>query len=232
MIDLWYAFQSDVSRALLDRYRSLLAPEELARADRFVFERHRDEYLLTRALVRTSLTRVVPEVAPAAWRFEAGPHGRPHVAPSVAAGRAVPSFNLSNAGGMVVCALAADGELGVDVEPLAHAGRILEVQEDVFSEHERARLAELSVDERRRHAVALWTSKEAYVKARTIGLSLPLREISVTPPDRLAFAPGFADQPERWMLSLHDLDSTHLVAVCATRSEDTRVVLRQTIPEP
>ena len=66
---------SDASRA----YEALLEPEERARRDRYLFEPSRREYLLTRALVRTTLSRYAP-VAPAAWRFRANEHGRPEVA--------------------------------------------------------------------------------------------------------------------------------------------------------
>ena len=45
---------------------------------RFVFERDRRQFLITRALVRTMLSRYA-EVAPRDWRFVTNQYGRPEV---------------------------------------------------------------------------------------------------------------------------------------------------------
>jgi 4'-phosphopantetheinyl transferase len=228
VIDVWYLIESEIPDAVSSKYRALLASDELTRMDRYVFERHRREYLFTRALVRTVLSTYAPEIAPAEWRFGKNEYDRPHVAD----GLPQVTFNVSNSNGVIVCAVSTGGEIGVDVEPFDRADQILGVAETVFSVHERADLARLSPDARKRHAVALWTSKEAYIKARAIGLSLRLEKISIRPGGGISFE-GIVDLPERWSFSLHEPVPSHLIAVCAERvpaGASPEVALRKTVP--
>ena len=196
---------------------------------KYVFERHRREYLFTRALVRTVLSSYAPEIAPAKWRFVKNEYDRPSVAP----GLPPLTFNLSNSEGVIVCGVSRHGEVGVDIEPWSRGDQILGVADGVFSPRELADLAALPLEEKRRHAVKLWTSKEAYIKARAIGLSLPLKEFSMLTTGGFAFHAGLADAPERWRLSHHAPLPTHLVAVCAENLrgiDPGEVVMKKTVP--
>src|SRR3989339_662692 len=76
-IHLWYVYSNRVADPkLLSAYRELMNPEEKAQHVRFVFEKGRHEYLMTRALVRTCLSYYA-EVDPSAWTFSKNDHGRP-----------------------------------------------------------------------------------------------------------------------------------------------------------
>jgi hypothetical protein len=76
---LYFAYPEQiVDPGLLDQYRSLLTNDELAQADRFFAPRHRHQYLITRALIRTSLSAHFP-VGPADWRFEKNKFGKPEI---------------------------------------------------------------------------------------------------------------------------------------------------------
>src|SRR5262245_48042034 len=79
-VDLWITFlDPEPGAALLADQRSVLSGEELDRASRFVFEKHRRDYITSHALVRETLSRYAP-VAPSAWTFTSGPRGRPEIA--------------------------------------------------------------------------------------------------------------------------------------------------------
>src|SRR4029453_1384894 len=95
-------------------YRDLITPDENERMVRFVFERDRRQFLITRALVRTMLSRYA-EVAPRDWRFVTNQFGRPEVLDRPAH---VPDlrFNLSHTDGLIACAVTVGREVGVDVE--------------------------------------------------------------------------------------------------------------------
>ena len=111
---LWYVQpESVVDPALLAAYDDLLTPAERQRNRRFVFERHRHQDLVTRALVRTVLSAYCPAVEPRAWGFSLGPFGRPEIAAPAVQPRL--RFNLSHTDGMVVCLVSGDREIGVDV---------------------------------------------------------------------------------------------------------------------
>jgi len=196
---------------LLQAYRDLLAPAERDRLDAIRLEPRRREYLFTRALVRTVLSRYGAS-PPAQWRFAQGPHGRPELDPPAAL-----QFNISNSPGLVGCAVSR-GAVGLDLEPRNRAGQILRLAARVLSWEERRALDALPADARADRALSLWTLKEAYLKARGLGISVPLGDItfSLAAPSGvgLALGPSLADDPARWHLALRD-HAGHRLALCA-----------------
>ncbi len=230
-IDVWVARPPfDAAPELEARYAALLAPDEAERAARFRFDVHRREYLLTRALARATLSEY-RDVAPRAWRFVRNAYGRPSTDPPCGL-----EWNLSNTPSLVVCAVSDGRELGVDVEPLERAPDILEVAETVFSPRERDALAKLDAPSARDRAVTLWTAKEAYMKARGMGMSLPPLAITIgfdgaaTPTIEVA---GAMDDGRAWSVRTCDVQG-HRVAVCvqAAREEALRLAVRETVPRP
>ncbi len=172
-VHLWCACPRSLDdQALLRAYEGLLAAEEARRYDRFRVESARRQYLLTRALVRTALSRYHP-LAPAEWRFRTNADGRPEITPDSEL-----RFNASNCDGLVVCAVARGVDVGVDVEPRSRGAAILEIGSRVFSESELDELSRLPPEARSERALSLWTLKESYGKARGVGLSLPVRSLS------------------------------------------------------
>src|SRR3954451_20032403 len=99
-IDLLQTANTDAI-ANLEAYREWLSADERERMTRFVFDRDRRTFLLTRALVRTTLSRYAA-VPPAAWRFIANDHGRPEILDR-AAGVPDLRFNLSHTDGLIAC---------------------------------------------------------------------------------------------------------------------------------
>jgi 4'-phosphopantetheinyl transferase len=97
-------------------------------------------------------------------------------------------------------------EVGVDVESSSRAEEIVSLASHVFSLAEQAQLEALSATDRPARALSLWTLKEAYIKARGMGLSLPLRKISFlfggTEGIRLRVEAGIDDDPARWRFCL------------------------------
>jgi 4'-phosphopantetheinyl transferase len=195
--------------------RALLTDEERTWLASFRFERDRHEHLVSRALVRACLAHHLGE-RPESFRFRLAEHGKPSLHPP----RDV-FFNASNHRDVVVCALSRHPDLGVDVEPVTRGDEILEVVETVFSPPEMAALRALPLPERRTRAVTLWTVKEAYIKALGLGLSAPLREMTI---DHDADPPVVAGEPE-WFLDVSDRDGARIaVAVRGPRGRP-RVVL-------
>jgi 4'-phosphopantetheinyl transferase len=172
-IHLWLV-ATDVSlpsaqeRLLLD----ILSPEERTRHERFYFARDRLQYLLVHALLRLALSCYVPQ-APQSWEFVANPYGKPALPGDG------PCFNLSHAEGLVACVLADGVELGVDVERLDRQGDWETLARRWLAPEEQDWLTIQPVEGRSTAFLRLWTLKEAYAKARGLGLSLPLDEFAV-----------------------------------------------------
>ncbi len=211
---------------LVARLRSALPEDELARHDRFRHEGAAGEYLGARALVRAALSSWSP-VDPRAWRFAVNEYGRPSVdAPEAPV---VTYFNLSHTRGMIVLALGRDPLVGVDVEPLARTIDVLPIVDRFFSASEASALRALPTSQHHDRFLALWTLKEAYIKARGMGLAIPLGDFSFEPDDdpvRIAFAPTLDDDPMCWRFHRVDLGARHRVAVAAKVSTLTVRLVR------
>jgi 4'-phosphopantetheinyl transferase len=230
-VDLLSTASPDALRRL-DAYRVLMSADEHARMVRFVFDRDRRAFLLTRALVRTMLSRYAP-IAPADWKFIANVHGRPEILDRPSG---VPDlrFNISHTDGLIACAVTIGREVGVDVE---HVGRRLEhdIAARFFAPAEVTDLQALPGDEQRRVFFDYWTLKEAYIKARGFGLALPLGDFAfkLRPPDppAIAFEPSLEDDPATWQFLQHWPTPQHRLALAIRRDgHDLPVRIREVVP--
>lgn len=193
-VHLWFARDADCTPALLQEYRAtLLSPEELIRADRFYFEEHRNQFVLTRALVRTVLSKYAPHIAPHAWCFDKGEYGRPFI---TNAGAPALEFNLSHTAGLVVLALTGAQEIGVDVENFLQRTAPLDVAGHCFSAPEIAALHALPAEAQQERFFHYWTLKESYIKAIGKGLSLPLHRFAMEIEEAAAVEIRVLDAPE------------------------------------
>ncbi|MFC5475601.1 4'-phosphopantetheinyl transferase family protein [Paraherbaspirillum soli] len=235
-IDLWLTFlddQGDIQ--LLEAYRQLLSAEERRRAQRFLRERDRHRYLVTRALVRTVLSRFTG-VAPASLIFKENRYGKPALCGMDFDKRTL-SFNLSHCDDMIVLAITQDRELGVDVENIALRPAPINIAKRYFAEEEIVDLTALSVDAQGERFFEWWTLKEAYIKARGMGLSIPLDQFGFRfdASERLEMwmHPNLGDRLSRWHHWQIRIASEYLIGLCAEHREDTpfpRITTTRIIP--
>lgn len=218
-VHVWYVFSDRVTDAgVLRRFAGMLTPDEATRRDRFVFDRDRHQFLVTRGLVRTLVSHYVG-ISPADCAFTTNRHGRPslaHLPPGVSL-----NFNLSHTSGLIACALTLEREVGIDVEDIERNRVDDGVPGRFFSPAEAAALASLPAAERHARFFDYWTLKEAYIKARGMGLSLPLDGFSLhlDPPDtpRISFAASIDDDPASWQFVQSRPSARHRLAVAVRR---------------
>ncbi len=220
-IHLWYVARDSSPGAELRReYEALLQSDERRRYDAFKVERARQEYLVTRALVRCVLSRYSP-VAPGDWRFRLTALGRPEIDPP----RSL-RFNLSNCEGLVACAVVDGRQIGVDVEPHSRGPAILELASSVFADGELEDLERLEVERRVDRALSLWTLKESYLKARGLGLSLPLRSFGFAlEAGQIALSPPPPYDEGCWDFTSGDI-TAHRLALAIERRPGQSTALR------
>ena len=205
-------------QARVDAGLDLLTPAELARADRFMQPADRARFVIGRWLARTMLSRYA-DVAPRDWPFVIDDHGRPHLSHHPA-GAPDLRFNLSHTHGLVTCAVTVGREVGVDVE---YTGRELlyDVAERFFAPREVADLRASAESEQHSVFFDYWTLKESYIKARGLGLALPLRDFSFrldgTDAPTVAFAPELDDDPASWQFRMFRPTDHHRLAVAVRR---------------
>jgi 4'-phosphopantetheinyl transferase len=173
----------------------LLDSGEQARAFRFVFPRDRLTFALGRVLVRRLLSQY-REPPHRGWRFVLNPYGRPELPDP---GDPPLRFSLSHCRGYVAAACVPGREIGIDVERSDRDCDFAAIARSFFSPAEVEALEARRTEERRPAFFAYWTLKESYIKARGMGLSIPLAQFSFTlDPVAIRFGPGIADDPERW----------------------------------
>ncbi|MCC6553463.1 MAG: 4'-phosphopantetheinyl transferase superfamily protein [Polyangiaceae bacterium] len=231
---LWYVRSDEVhDPALLAEYHALMTPEEAEKQARFYFPEGRHEYLLTRALVRSTLSRYAA-VDPRDWTFERNEHGCPSVSGPAGAPRL--SFNLSNTRGMIACIVALEHDVGVDVEETQRATDAIGIADRFFSAFEVEALHALPAERQRERFFQYWTLKESYIKARKMGLAIPLEQFSFHLDEGaeigISFDPRLGDDPGGWQFGMFRPSGRHAMA-CAVRhlgSGPFRVVVRETVP--
>jgi len=166
----------------------ILDPEERARAERFLRQEQRDTFTAAHALVRTALS-AYGRRPPEEWRFAISARGRPSV---LDAGEL--SFSLTHAGSEAAVAIATGPAVGLDLEPVPSERDALPIARHFFTETEQEWLSGLAPGDRCAGFAALWTVKEAVLKARGCGLTESLRsvQVEVDPSGRLVGvqAPG------------------------------------------
>ncbi len=196
----------DLDRPALapERLAAHLAPDERARAERFRFDVHRRRFATGRGALREILGRLLDR-DPAALSFAYGTKGKPRlVAGGGGAGGDALRFNLSHSQNAALLAVAWDREVGVDVEALRPLDDAPLLVERFFAPRERRTFAGLPETERLAGFYTAWTRKEAYVKARGDGLSLPTTAFEVElAPGSEARLVAFDQEPEevgRWDL--------------------------------
>lgn len=187
-IHIWCAWLDGPDRPVNDLWQAL-SQDERERAERYRFEQDCRRFIVRRGLLRLILSRYTgldpaqvhfiylsygkPSLAsqtgsPLSWQDD--PEGRPYWL----------RFNLSHSQGLALYAFAADQEIGVDVEALRSDFEIEALARRFFSPAEQVELRSLPASQQREAFFLCWTRKEAYIKARGQGLSLPLDQFDVT----------------------------------------------------
>jgi 4'-phosphopantetheinyl transferase len=182
-------------------------------------------------MVRTVLSQYA-EVQPREWRFAVGEYGKPSIAAKHVSARGI-EFNVSHTDGLVVMGVACGRAIGVDVENVKTQRAALEIADRFFAREEVEALRALPPQEQPRKFFEYWTLKEAYIKARGLGLAIPL--------DRFWFGLSGAmrvtlnldaiedDRSERWRFWQPTLSSSCLAAVCAEDCDESMRVVTRTI---
>lgn len=196
------------------RWRTILSPDELARADRFHFARDRQNFTATRALLRMVLGSYLGS-DPSKLTFVYSDKGKPvlganHTSPV--------QFNVSHSGARASLAFSLGREIGVDIERIRGNLDCDVLAQRYFSLAEQTALAALPLAERYSGFFCCWTRKEAYIKAHGAGLSLPLDsfDVSITQGEKNALLATRPDPAEaaRWSLCELDAGEGYAAALC------------------
>jgi len=154
---------------------SLLSEDERQRQHCFGFPEDRRDYVAAHVLARLAIAARTGSALDG-LQFGATAHGKPFLIPA-SPGERVPSFNITHTRGLVACVVAG-GSAGVDAERVDRSIRGVEIAQRWFSRDEGEALERCAGDVRAMRFYELWTLKEAFAKARGVGLAGSLKNPS------------------------------------------------------
>lgn len=160
---------------LLETLGRLLDDQESRRAGRLRFEHLRTRFVAAHAGLRKVLGAYL-DTDPASIEFEFGPQGKPHVASGNGTDL---RFNLSHSEDLALIAVARGSEIGIDIEQVRVDLDYCATARYCFSTNEIERLEVAAQSVKPDLFYFLWTCKEAYIKARGGGLSIPLDQFEI-----------------------------------------------------
>jgi 4'-phosphopantetheinyl transferase len=221
-LDVRYVIMNGTGDDEYARLSSQLNPVERAQASRFLLLKDRLAFSAGRVLVRKILSEYSIE-PPGGWQFESNLYGKPAIIRFP--GTADLRFNISHSTGIVVAAISLGREIGVDVEYIEQKADYLELARSQFSSAEIELLEALPQQRQTNAFFALWTLKEAYTKARGMGLSIAFSEFAFSlEPLAISFSPQTAERPDDWFFWQDQPSSSHLLAIAAQRQPGEQLI--------
>jgi 4'-phosphopantetheinyl transferase len=157
-------------------FMNLLSDEEKNRAQQFRFEKHRQPWIIAHAYLRILLS-IYLHISSTHIALQQNEYGKPSLSSPAQSSL---HFNLSHSNELALYAFTLEREVGVDVEYMRQNISHEEVARHSFSPYEQQVLLALPPEERFSAFYRCWTRKEAYIKARGMGLSLPLHLFDVS----------------------------------------------------
>jgi 4'-phosphopantetheinyl transferase len=151
----------------------LLSLSELSRANRFIFDIHRDRFIIARAILRKILSLYM-EITPEDIVFEYGDHGKPYLHKNINNIQ----FNVSHSDDWAVYAISKEAEIGIDVEKIQNPYEE-NIAKRFFSDQENNELLQLPFSLRMQAFYRIWVKKEAVIKLLGKGLYIPLSVFTV-----------------------------------------------------
>lgn len=158
----------------LEPWAACLSQAERDRMARFVFERDRLRYGLSRGGLRQLLSRYV-NCAPAALDFEYEAKGKPHL--RLDGQRAALQFNLSHSGDWVVYGVSCDRAVGIDIEQIRPLRDLAQMAQRCLTPRERLGFEQLAPEAAQTRFFEYWTGKEAFLKATGQGLTRSMSDV-------------------------------------------------------
>jgi len=176
---------------------------ELARANRFRFQKHRDQFVFSQGVLRNILSQYL-QMPPRHIRFESNDFGKPFLANPLPSFRRL-EFNMSHSETLVLVGVTMERLVGVDTEFVRRIDGIDSVSANYFTASECDLIRSVPANQKDHVFYVCWTRKEAFIKAVGKGLSIPLRSfdtsMAIGAPGRFIETSDDCPHVEKWWLS-------------------------------
>lgn len=215
-----WRFNLDIEISRYEKFIPILSTEEIQRANKFLSKKDYYQHLAAHIIKRIVLGRYL-NISPKLLQFKTEQYGKPTL--SKIQNYKNIQFNISHTNNLVLIAITIEDDIGIDVEYNSRKISIKNLGDFILSPIEKQFFSKItSPQEKRKAFFRCWTRKEAYLKARGIGLTVNLTNISVDMRkiiDSLDWLKTLTiDQIEsiEWKLFPLEIDRFYTAAVVAT----------------
>lgn len=227
-LHLWCAYPKDLeAQEVAGACAEMLSERERKAWSRPLSEDLRSVSLSSRVLARVALSRAHP-LLPWEWEFAADRRGKPVTRPECGL-----CFSQSSSSELALCLVGERTEVGVAAEPRSSAKDLLWRSETYLSPIEKGQLFALPGALKGDRALTLWTLKQAYLKARGLGVAIPLHKITFLfggeAGIKMMLGPTLGDLAGRWQFGLVDY-AEHRIALVVERKESCRLEILEARP--
>ena len=167
---------ADCGIELFKKFLLFLNNNERERYNRFRFEKSKIEFLVGRVLLKKYIADYLA-ISPTKITFDKNEYGKLYLSHTNRLRCKGIKFNLSHSSLMVAMAMTPDHEVGIDVEKCDKDQ--LNLAKKFFTPNEVSFIINNKKINQIRSFYMIWTLKEAYIKAKAKGMSIPLKNFSV-----------------------------------------------------
>ena len=165
-----FSLQADPE--IVARLRTLLSPDEVQRADRFLRPEHGEAFTVAHGVLRVVLGDILATPAES-LAFDEGEFGKPALNPPRL------QFNLSHSAGHAALAVTRTCAVGIDIEGPRPSSDLEKLAQRYFTPEEVSALEALPESLQQSGFFRVWSSKEAMMKVTGRGLGLGLNNFTV-----------------------------------------------------
>lgn len=155
-------------------FNNLLSKDEKLKVERFKFKKDKITSVMARGVLRVLFSKyldcLIDDII-----FKYGEYGKPELANNKTI-----KFNVSHSGEMIVIAFCNDYDIGIDVEYIKRDFNVFDIVDNYFSKQEIKALHKIPNNQQTEAFFRGWTRKEAFIKAKSQGLSFPLDSFSIS----------------------------------------------------
>jgi len=175
-IHIWHTY---INKQLknIDFYQNLLSLQEKEKIHNIYLKENKKKYIITHGVLRYILSLYV-DINPSEINFFYNIHSKPYL--DIEQNKNSINFNLSHSDNIVIYAIVKNDELGVDIEKIRSNINIDKLAKRYFSQKELTLFENISENKKVKTFFSIWTKKESYLKAKSLGISSPLCEIDVS----------------------------------------------------
>ncbi len=233
-VHLWLTFLDDIQTTELRLvYQMVMTPDEQKEHKRFYYDNHKFQYLITRVLLRTTLSRYC-NISPQRWRFLDNKYGRSQIKPIPR----VPPFQfcLSHTDGLVALAVVLKREVGLDVENLEIKKTSKTDEQKILSQEEIKQINNFTSKNQKTRYYDYLSLKKSLIKAIGKGAQVNPDQITFHIPKTASQQTTFSTRqrinPANWKFKRVWPSRSHVatVAIRTPRELDNFFTIRRVVP--